>query len=84
MEREVEVCTQPFEGYSAPFAKINQIARSLGFFFTELQNHIMLAHSVGRKCQHTVSHTVEHMATPGGGGSRDGRFQPHGLLEKYF
>lgn len=53
-EAEVKVCTEPFEGYSALFAKINQIAQS--WAFTELENHIMLAHSHRHRLQLTVSH----------------------------
>lgn len=61
-EAEVKVCTQPFEGYSVLPANINQIAWS--WAFTELENHIMLAHSHRHRLQHTVSHAGSYVATP--------------------
>lgn len=53
-EAEAKVCTQPFEGYSALLANINQIAWS--WAFTELENHIMLAHSHRHRLQPAVIH----------------------------
>lgn len=55
VESEVKVwCTQPFEGYSALLASINQTACSCAF--TEQENHIMLAHSHGHGLQLTINH----------------------------
>ena len=64
-EAEVKVCTQPFEGYSALFAKINQIARS--WAFTELENHIMLAHSHKRKAAAHCQSSWKTRGHPDGG-----------------
>lgn len=60
-EAEVKVCTQPFEGYSVLPANINQVAWS--WAFTELENHIMLAHSHRRRRHLAVNHAGWYMAT---------------------
>lgn len=79
-EVEVKVCTQPFEGYSALFAKINQIARS--WAFTELEKpHHVSTFAQTQAPAHCQSCWITH-GHRDGGGSRDDIFS-HGFL-RYF